>query len=105
MGRIVIACYKPKPGKEAVLRELMKTHLDILKSQNLVTDRASIIMQAGNGTVLEVFEWRSQEAIDSAHSNPVIGKMWADYEAACDYIPVGEVPEANELFATFAPLE
>jgi hypothetical protein len=29
MGRTVIACYKPKPGKNEALRTLMKDHLAI----------------------------------------------------------------------------
>ena len=69
MGRIVIACYRPKPGKLDALRALMADHLPILRSQDLVTDRESIIMEAEDGTIVEVFEWKSQEAIEAAHSN------------------------------------
>jgi hypothetical protein len=104
MGRIVIACYKPKPGKEASLRELMQEHMPILRSQKLVTERESVLMVAGDGTIIEVFEWRSREAIESAHTNPVIQEMWGRYAEVCDYVPVTTGAEAAQLFSEFDPL-
>ena len=83
----------------------MKTHVATLRQVDLVTDRTPITMVAADGTVIEVFEWRSNEAIRSAHSNPVVLRMWEDYAKVCDYIPVSEVPEASQLFSNFTPLE
>ncbi len=102
-ARIVIVGYKPKPGKAEALHQLMREHVPILKSQDLVTDRASIMMEAKDGTIIEVFEWKSQVAIDQAHSNPEVLKMWAKYEEACDYIPAGQVEEIASLFSGFKP--
>ena len=70
MGRIVIACYKPNPGQNVALRRLMPTHLTRLRAEGLVTDRASMTMEAEDGTIVEVFEWKSKQAIDAAHTNP-----------------------------------
>ncbi len=103
-GRIVIAGYKPKPGKEAELKALMNTHLPRLRAEGLVTDRESIIMQASDGTILEVFEWASNEAIESAHHNPEVQKMWLEYAAVCEYVPIAEVAESTQLFSNFTPL-
>ena len=105
MGRIVIACYRPKPGKEDALRGLMREHLPILRSQDLVTDRESILMEARDGTILEVFEWKSQAAIDAAHENPVVLEMWDRYALCCDYVAVGDIEEAGELFSGFEPFD
>jgi hypothetical protein len=104
MGRIVIVGYRPKPGKARQLRDLMKDHLKILRSQKLVTDRDSILMEAKDGTVIEVFEWNSREAIESAHSNPMVLKMWEQYSKVCDYVPAGSVKEMSQLFSEFTPL-
>src|SRR5580658_5817833 len=101
--RIVIVGYKPKSGKAEALKQLMREHLPILKSQNLVTNRASIIMEAKDGTIIEVFEWKSQSAIDEAHTNPEVLKMWGKYAEVCDYIPVGQVEEIGTLFSGFKP--
>lgn len=103
MGRIVIACYKPKPGKNEALKTLMKTHLPRLKKEGLVTSRESIMMEAKDGTIIEVFEWISDEAIQSAHSNPAVLQMWGEYGEVCDYVPVGSLAEASNLFSGFEP--
>jgi quinol monooxygenase YgiN len=105
MGRIVIACYRPKPGKQAALRELIRDHVATLQKEKLVTDRAPITMEAADGTIVEVFEWVSKEAIQAAHTNPAVLAMWKAYEAVCDYAPIASVPEAAQLFSEFAPLE
>jgi len=105
MGRVVIACYRPKPGKLAALRELMKTHVATLRSVDLVTSRVPITMEAADGTVIEVFEWRSADAIEAAHGHPTVLGMWKQFGEVCDYIPVGQVPEGAQLFSDFTPLE
>ena len=103
-GRIVIAAYKPKPGQQEQLEKLIASHLAILRNEDLVTDRQSIIMKADDGTILEVFEWKSKQAIESAHENPAVLKMWQDYAEVCDYIPAGQVAEISQLFSEFTPL-
>ena len=97
MGRIVIACYRPKPGKEEALAALILDHVATLRGQGLVTDRVPITAVAGDGTIVEVFEWASSAAIESAHANPAILKMWDQYAEVCDYVPVAEVPEAANV--------
>jgi hypothetical protein len=100
---VVIAAYKPKPGKAEALKEIMRTHLPILRRQGLVTPRPSIMMEAKDGTIIEVFEWLSQSAIDQAHINPAVLEMWGKYAEVCDYIPVGTVKEAADMFPSFKP--
>jgi len=102
--RIVIVAYKALPGKERELHELMKTHVEILKKENLVTDREPILMQATDGTFVEVFGWKSKEAIENAHANPAVQKMWEEYAKVCEYIPIGEVIESKDLFSEFAAI-
>ena len=105
MGRVVISCYRPKPGQLDALRALMRTHVSTLRSLNLVTDRTPIAMEAADGTIVEVFEWASQDAINSAHANAAVQKMWEQYGRVCDYIPVAQVPEASQLFSNFTPIK
>ena len=104
MGRTVIVGYKPKPGKEAALKELMKTHLPVLAKEGLVRNKESYIMEAADGTIVEVFEWLSEEAIEKAHTNPAVLEMWGKYGEVCDYIPVGNLAEIANLFSGFKPL-
>ena len=104
MGIIVIVGYKPRLGKEIELEELMKTHHSILKAENLVTERDSIIARARDGTIIEIFEWISSEAMHSAHENKKVLAMWERYANVCEYVPISEVPESSELFSGFEPI-
>jgi hypothetical protein len=105
MGRIAIACYRPKAGQAEALRSLVRTHVATLRSIGLVTGRPPITMEAGDGTIVEVFEWASAEAIQAAHGHAVVLKMWEEYGKLCDYVPISQVAEASQLFSEFAPVE
>lgn len=104
MERIVIVAYKPLPGKADELLELIQGHWKTLDSQGLVSSRKSVVMRAEDETIIEVFGWKSKESMESAHSNPVVQKMWNDYSKVCQYIPVGEVEESTKLFSEFTPI-
>jgi hypothetical protein len=104
MGRVVIAAFKPKPGQRDALLALVQRHWRVLHDQGLVTDRPRVAMQAADGTVIEVFEWRSSQAVDSAHADATVRALWSEFDAACDYLPIGAVPEAQRLFSEFDAL-
>lgn len=103
--RIVIAAYRPKPGKADVLLAEVRDHHALLRSEGLATDRAPVIMHAADGTIIEVFEWASAAAIEEAHANPRVKAMWGRFFAACDAVPVGRVAEAGAMFPEFTPVE
>lgn len=104
MGRIVISAFKPKEGKAEELKKIVLEHLPVLKSQNLVTERSSIIMEAKDGTIIEVFEWISEEAVEVAHTNPEVMKIWDRFAEVCDYVPINSVEEAGFPFSHFSPV-
>ena len=101
MGRFVIVAYKPKTGRDKQLLAAVHKHLTVLKAEGLVTDRPAYAMRAADGTVVEVFEWKSAEAIAAAHSNPAVQALWGEFGAACDYVPLSSLPEAHQMFAEF----
>ena len=101
MGRIVIAVYRPKPGQEAVLDGLVEGHVAVLREQGLATDRPATVMRAGDGTVVEIFEWVSNEAADSAHANPVVAALWGEFAAASEFLPMNAVAESADMFPHF----
>ena len=105
MSVMVIACYRPKPGKDAALAALMKTHLPTLRAEGLVGDGPSLCGKAADGTFVEVFCWKSQGAIDAAHENPNVLAMWEKYGAVCDFTTIADVAEAQQMFSPFAPVD
>jgi hypothetical protein len=104
MGSVVVACYKPRPGAEEALLDLVRGHLPPLRSHGLVTDRAPIVMRTADGVIVEVFEWVSQEAIAAAHTNPVVLDLWKKFEAVCWYETPANVAEFMNMFSHFEPL-
>ena len=103
-GLIVIVAYRPKPGKETELLELVRSRVPTLWKEDLVTDREPIIMRARGGTIIEVSEWKSQGAIDAAHKNPNVLAMWEEFFEICDCVPFRTLAEAEEMFPNFEPL-
>jgi hypothetical protein len=104
MGSMSVACYKPRPGCENALLDLVRNHLPPLRAEGLVTARESIVMRAADGTIIEVFEWVSREAIAGAHTNPVVLDLWKRFEAACWFETPSNVAEFQNMFAHFEPL-
>ena len=104
-GYIAIAAYRPREGRAAELEALVREHIPILAAQGLVTSRASVAMRAKDGTIVEVFEWKSAAAIQLAHGNPAVSEMWARFNEVCTYEPLASLEESKQLFAGFAPVD
>ena len=101
---ISIVAYRPKPGKEAELLALTREHVPYLQQEGLATARTPILAQAAHdGTIIEIFEWKAG-AIERAHQHAGLQALWTRYSAACDFVPLKDLPEAAQMFAGFTPL-
>ncbi len=105
MSRFVIAAYRPKPDKQAELEELVRGHVFFLHAAGLATNRPPYIMKAKDGTIVEVFEWVSAEAIEAAHDNQDVKALWAQFDACCTHVTLGSLEECGKLFAEFEPVD
>lgn len=101
MKRVAIAVYKAKLHRDAELLALVRRHSAVLEAEGLITRREPIIMRAADGSILEVFEWRSRDAIAEAHSHPAVLALWGEFEAICEFPPLAGLPEAQRPFAEF----
>jgi hypothetical protein len=104
MGDIVVVAYRPKPGQEAALHALVRSHVPDLRAWGLATERPATTMRAADGTIIEVFEW-GEGAVARAHQDPRVQAMWGRFGAACDIVVLRDLAETAGLFATFAPLD
>lgn len=104
MGQFVIVAYGPKAGKEAARVAAVEEHLRVLRSEQLVTEAPASVMRASDGTIVEVFQWRSAGAVEEAHGNPAVQALWAEFAAACDYVPLASLEESQRTFAQFEPV-
>ena len=104
-GVCVIVAYRPKPGKEDEVLALVRSRVPNLRKEGLVTDRRPVTMRSRDGTIIEVSEWKSREAIDAGHKNPNVLAMWNKFFAVCDCVPLKTLAETQEMFAGFEPIE
>ena len=103
-GIVCIVAYRPKAGHEAELLDLVRGRVPTLRKEDLVTDRVPVIVRAKDNTIIEVSEWKSQQAIEDAHKNPRVLAMWDKFFAICECVPLKTVPEAETMFAGFEPI-
>ena len=61
-----------------------------------------MIATAGNGTVIEVFEW-VEGGIEKVHSHPGLGQLWGRY-AVHSISCVKALDESGMMFANFVPV-
>lgn len=101
LGRFTIVAYTPKVGKQQQLLAAIRKHLQVLKTERLASDKPAYVMRAANGTIIEVFEWRSVDAIRQAHGNAAVQALWTEFGAVCDYTPLAKLAEAQQMFAEF----
>lgn len=101
MGHIVINCYRPKAGKTERLVGLIQRHLAVLRNRGLATARPSITMTASDGTVVEIFEWASKDAMARAEGDADLDGMAREYHEVCERVPLAELHEAGRLLAEF----
>lgn len=105
MGRIVIAAYRPRAGQHEALRALVAEHVPTLRTLRLATSRPVVTLGAADGTILEIFEWVSADAIEAAHAEPAVLDLWERFGAVADYCRLDELDEVHQMFAEFEPLE
>ena len=101
MGKIVIAAFKPKPGKDDELKKVMADRLPLLRGLGLATDRINITMRAQDGTIIDVSEWTDNDAIRRAHETPEVLDLWKRFEACSEYVKLESLEEIHQDFATF----
>lgn len=105
MGHFVICAFRPHAGKESELWAVLRDHMPTLRSQGLITEHPAYLMKAGDGTMVEVFEWKSQEAVDAAHLNPVVRGFWARFDDCCTCVTLRDLPETTSPYPHFEPVD
>ena len=100
-AQLTIALYRPNPGQDGPLRDLIARHVPTLRRLELITDRDAILARSVNGTYMEIFEWRSPAAKDAAHQHPDVAAVWEAMAEIAELLPLGSLEEAQIPFANF----
>jgi quinol monooxygenase YgiN len=105
MRRIAVACYRPKPGREKELLEVVKEHIPTLNAEGFVTDRPPVVMRAADGTIVEILEWASKEAKEQAHGHPAVRNLWDRLAECAEFPTLSELEEGSRRFCNFDPVD
>jgi hypothetical protein len=75
-----------------------------LKEYGFITDRPTITAQSTDGTIVEIFEWASEEAKRGADQHPAIQQLWSKMMPICTFPAMKDLPEAQKSFPNLAIL-
>ena len=103
-GNVVMAMYRPRPGKDAELRAIIARHVPRLREVGLATSRPVALLQAADGTYVEIFEWAPGGA-QAAHTHPAVGEIWGAMAAVADFVRLADLAESQRPFPHFLPVE
>jgi quinol monooxygenase YgiN len=83
VDRLVI--YRPKTGHHDALLAILKQHGPVLRKAGLITDepvrlsRATDLARGGTAPApyfIETFQWKDEQAADTAHQLPEVMAVW-----------------------------
>ena len=104
MPHTVIAQYRPKPGFESALLALVDRHVPRLRELELATEAPVVLLRAADGTLLEIFDWRDEAAVETAHVHPEVQSLWEEFGTLCDFTTLASLQEAGRPFPHFERL-
>jgi hypothetical protein len=99
-----MASYRPHPGKEEELLNILREHVAVQRREGFATDHPVTLMKAEDGTLIEIFEWKSIEAKDQAHKSEAVMGLWNHMMEIAEMVPLATLAETQHPFAAFTPL-
>jgi len=102
--KLAMAMYKPKEGKSAELKAILKDHIPMLQKLELISANTAYMVESQNGTVIEIFEWMDDSAKDVAHKHPAVRAIWGKMMDICSFPHLQDLPEAKHSFPNFSVL-
>lgn len=91
--KVVMAAYRARHGRFEELCSIVKEKRDFMVGAGYYTERAPylLVSEEDPDLLIEIFEWKSLEAIDNAHKDPSVHEIWGRMDGICS--EVGSRPE------------
>jgi quinol monooxygenase YgiN len=91
----VLVTYRPKPGMEEALADLVRRHAPALRSTGLLGPAGARAWRAtdkrghgGGSYFVELMQWRDEEASGLAHQTPEVMAVWEPMDAALEQLQI-----------------
>jgi hypothetical protein len=98
----VICVYKPKPGMEKQLQDVLKKHLEVLVAAQLLASPDHLVMKSDtDGSYLEIIEWKSETAARHAHEDPSVTRIWSELGDCAEMVALKDIADAGVTFPHF----
>lgn len=106
---VVLAVYRVAEKVQPEFFQVIRDKREYFSRAGLMTPRAPILLRSNISRefLIDIFEWASNEAIERAHSDPLVQRLWARMaELWIDGgLHLSNLPESEESFAGFEPVE
>ena len=99
--RMSLSCYRPRPERDAQLRELFSVELATLRAGGHVTDRRVPICRTDAGDYLVILEWAHEDAVDDAHRDPAVLRVWARKAELSEYLAPADLTGSDIPFVSY----
>ena len=104
VAALVFSTFQPISGQEPDFFSALDQNVPTLRMQGYASERSTVRFLSSSGGVVEIFEWLSPKAIDQAHLDPVVQKIWTQISENNGVASiVSTFPEANSLRPIFLP--
>jgi hypothetical protein len=103
-SRISLAAYRPRPGKDEELLELFEAEFARLRTGRHVTDRRVPICRTDRGEYLAILEWSSDHAVDDAHRDAQVLRIWARKAEIAEYLAPRDLAGSDVPFVSYTKL-
>ncbi|MBL8227934.1 MAG: hypothetical protein JNL98_05635 [Bryobacterales bacterium] len=84
----VICTFRVIPGKLDDFRKLLTLHWPVLHKLGLIEDSPHLALEGIDkgveGDVVEIFAWKSREAVEIAHQSPEVLAIWEPMGMLCE---------------------
>jgi hypothetical protein len=101
MRQIALILYSPRKDREQELVEMLQNNIPVMRKLGLITDREQILARTKDGSIIQLFEWKSEESQDQAMAHPVVQEMWLKVGNISEFQKPAAVAEFNEVFSMF----
>ena len=103
-SRISLAAYRPRSGRDAELLEVFEAEFACLRAGGHVTDRPVPICRTDRGEYLAILEWSSDHAVDDAHQDAEVVRVWARKAEVAEYMAPRDLAGSDVPFVSYTRL-
>lgn len=106
---VVMAVYRVAVSKQTEMLRVIREKREYFSRVGYMTSRIPTLVRSPKNPefMIDIFEWSSEDAIEKAHADPVVRRLWSRMEELWIDGGLGleKLPESEEAFAGFEAVD